>query len=145
MPLNWPENDGSSAARANPAAPDRSWSESIIIGRPVRHETGYSITSHFTPYESSGPPRGPSRRDVLRRWEELEWWACSYCDAPFGPMVVAEADHVTPLAKGGAHEWSNLTPACRECNRLKSDRDMSEWLAILTGQTDTEREVTVTR
>jgi 5-methylcytosine-specific restriction endonuclease McrA len=59
-------------------------------------------------------------------------------------MVAAEADHVTPLAKGGVHEWSNLAPACRECNRLKSDLDMSDWLRVVAGQPDTEREVTVT-
>ncbi|MGW1547474.1 HNH endonuclease [Streptomyces sp. NPDC002346] len=97
------------------------------------------------PMRAPEPPHEPSHRDVLRRWEELEWWACAYCDSSFGPMVVAEADHVTPLAKGGVHEWSNLAPACQECNRAKSDRDMSEWLTVLTGQMDTEREVSVTQ
>ncbi|MGW6638514.1 HNH endonuclease [Streptomyces cyaneofuscatus] len=90
------------------------------------------------------PPSGPSRRDVLRRWEELEWWSCVYCDAPFGPMVVAEVDHVTPLARGGVHEWPNLAPACAGCNQAKADRDMSDWLRFLAGQLDTEREVTAT-
>ncbi|WP_443061040.1 HNH endonuclease [Streptomyces sp. NBC_00464] len=91
------------------------------------------------------PPHGPSHRDTLRRWEELEWWACVYCDAPFGPMVVAEADHIIPLAKGGVHESFNIAPACAECNRAKSDLDMSDWLSVLAAQLDTEREVTVTQ
>ncbi|WP_079134542.1 HNH endonuclease signature motif containing protein [Streptomyces sp. EN16] len=91
------------------------------------------------------PAPALSRRDVLRRWEELEWWACVYCDAPFGPMVVAEVDHITPLARGGLHEWVNLAPACAGCNRAKSDLDMSDWLGVLAGQLDTEREVTVTQ
>ncbi|MEW1551403.1 HNH endonuclease [Streptomyces tsukubensis] len=60
-------------------------------------------------------------------------WACSYCDAAFGQTVVAEIDHVIPLAKGGLHEWSNLAPACRECNRSKSDTDVVEWLRDLAG------------
>lgn len=85
------------------------------------------------------PPSGPSRRDVLRRWEELEWWSCVYCDRPFGQMVVAEVDHMTPLAKGGRHEWPNLAPACAGCNRAKSDLDMSDWLCLMAGQIDTER------
>ncbi|WP_202546299.1 HNH endonuclease signature motif containing protein [Streptomyces sp. SID2119] len=96
------------------------------------------------PLRAVEPPSGPSRRDVLRRWEELEWWSCVYCDAPFGPMVVAEVDHVTPLARGGVHEWFNLAPACARCNRVKGDRDMSDWLHVLAGQLDTEREVTAT-
>ncbi|MER5501330.1 HNH endonuclease [Streptomyces sp. NPDC002561] len=78
---------------------------------------------------SPEPPSGPSRRDVLRRWEELEWWSCAYCDAPFGQMVVAEVDHVRPLAKGGIHAWHNLTPACRTCNQSKGDMDVEVWLA----------------
>ncbi|MYY03100.1 hypothetical protein GT035_13005 [Streptomyces sp. SID4913] len=60
-------------------------------------------------------------------------------------MVVAEVDHMTPLARGGVHESFNLAPACAECNRAKGDLDMSDWLRILAGQLDTEREVTVTR
>jgi hypothetical protein len=38
----------------------------------------------------------------------------------------------------------NLTPACRECNRAKSDLDMSDWLAIIAGQLDAERDLPVT-
>ncbi len=30
-------------------------------------------------------------------------------------------DHVVPLAKGGAHEWSNIKLAHRICNSIKSD------------------------
>ncbi|WP_425837450.1 HNH endonuclease [Streptomyces fractus] len=75
------------------------------------------------------PPLYPSRRDVLRRWEELDVWACDYCDARFGQTVVAEVDHVRPLAKGGAHDWSNLAPSCASCNRLKADKDLDAWLS----------------
>ncbi|MFB7919362.1 HNH endonuclease [Streptomyces sp. NPDC056061] len=82
------------------------------------------------PMRPPEPPSGPSRRDVLRRWEELEWWSCVYCDASLGGMVVAEVDHVNPLAKGGAHEWPNLAPACRECNRAKGDADVTVWLGL---------------
>lgn len=97
------------------------------------------------PMRSVEPAPALSRRDVLRRWEELEWWACVYCDASFDRMVVAEVDHVVPLAKGGAHEWANLAPACATCNRLKSDRDMSDWLALSAGQPCTEGHVAITR
>jgi 5-methylcytosine-specific restriction endonuclease McrA len=106
------------------------------VARPTR------ITPPLRP---PAPPDGPSHRDVLRRWEELEWYSCTYCDASFGPMVVAEVDHIRPLAKGGCDEWANLAPACRDCNRLKCDLDMSDWLAILAGQLDAECDVPVTR
>ncbi|MEU1200164.1 HNH endonuclease signature motif containing protein [Streptomyces sp. NPDC005813] len=75
------------------------------------------------------PPHGPSRRDVLRRWEAEDCWSCDYCDASFGQMVVAEVDHIRPLAEGGLHEWFNLASACDVCNRSKGAQDVGEWLA----------------
>lgn len=76
---------------------------------------------------------------VLTLWEELEWWSCTYCDRPFGPKVVCQVDHITPLAKGGLHTLSNLAPSCEECNRAKSDLDIEVWIAILAGQLVTPR------
>jgi 5-methylcytosine-specific restriction endonuclease McrA len=99
------------------------------VPRPMR------ITPCLRP---PGPPLHPSRRDVLRRWEELEWWSCAYCDLDFGEKVVPEVDHVRPLAKGGLHEWSNLLPACASCNRLKADQDVSQWLSKTAGHGSTE-------
>jgi len=52
---------------------------------------------------------------------------CSYCD-----VVVegyADADHVTPVSRGGCNDMSNLTPACRSCNGDKSDMTLIEWAA----------------
>ena len=31
-------------------------------------------------------------------------------------------DHITPINKGGTDTLDNLQPACRACNRAKSDR-----------------------
>lgn len=84
------------------------------------------ITPPLRPLE---PPAGPSRRDILRRWEEAEEWSCAYCDSAFTQMVVAEVDHVRPLAKGGVHQWFNLAPSCGPCNRAKADTDVVHWLA----------------
>lgn len=84
------------------------------------------ITPPLRPVE---PPRGPSRRDVLRRWEDEDCWSCAYCDVSFTEMVVAEVDHIRPLAGGGVHAYSNLAPACAPCNRMKGARDVGEWLA----------------
>ncbi|MFF3312517.1 HNH endonuclease [Streptomyces sp. NPDC002952] len=85
---------------------------------------------HITPsLRPPEPPYGPSRRDTLRRWEDADVWSCAYCDSAFGQMVVAEVDHIHPLAKGGRHEAHNLAPACALCNRIKGDTDISTWLA----------------
>ncbi|MGW0468286.1 HNH endonuclease [Streptomyces sp. NPDC003027] len=100
---------------------------------------------------NTAPPRlvssaeGPSRRDVLQRWEELEWWSCAYCDASFSEMVVAEVDHIRPVAKGGCDDWENLNPSCQQCNRAKSDLDMSDWLTVCAAQKQAERDVSDTQ
>ncbi|MFF9525407.1 HNH endonuclease [Streptomyces achromogenes] len=94
------------------------------VVRPIR------TTPPLRPPE---PPVQPSRRDVLRRWEELDEWSCAYCDHSFGQMVVAEVDHIRPLAAGGVHQWFNITLACAECNGAKSARDLAEWLAETPG------------
>lgn len=54
-------------------------------------------------------------------FEALEdWWQnhldsdCVYCGA-----AATCADHVTPLCKGGVHEFENIVPCCRQCNSSK--------------------------
>lgn len=45
---------------------------------------------------------------------------CVYCGKK-PPEVVLEVDHLTPRAKGGSDDESNLTAACYGCNRGKRD------------------------
>ncbi|WP_079086139.1 HNH endonuclease signature motif containing protein [Streptomyces silvensis] len=106
------------------------------VSRPIR-----SMPS-LRPVE---PPSYPSRRDVLRRWEDEDVWQCTYCDVAAGPKVVLEVDHVLPLAKGGRHIWENLTPACTLCNRAKGSTDVDVWQDVSTGQGSTDRGVSVTQ
>lgn len=68
----------------------------------------------------------------VRRLDEL--WGdriaakCFYCgvkcfrhfEEPRG-----NADHVIPLARGGADSLSNLVIACRACNERKADKNLS--------------------
>lgn len=42
-------------------------------------------------------------------------WMCVYCKS----KRRLEIDHVTPIAKGGTDERSNLQTLCRTCNRRK--------------------------
>ncbi len=46
---------------------------------------------------------------------------CHYCGGPGGSV-----DHFIPLARGGAHVFDNLRPACGRCNSRKRDRLLPE-------------------
>ena len=107
-------------------------------GRSVRRLTP------TVPLRPPEPPNGPSRLEVWRTWEELDWFSCTYCDAALGEMVVGEVDHVIPVSRGGTHSLHNLTPACAECNRGKSDRSAQYWISVLAGQSSTQRGTNVT-
>ena len=47
---------------------------------------------------------------------------CSYCGAP-----AQEIDHIIPKANGGTDSSYNLTPACRSCNQMKSNKTLKEF------------------
>ncbi|WP_443055877.1 HNH endonuclease [Streptomyces sp. NBC_00239] len=90
------------------------------------------------PLRPPKPTFGPTRRAVLAIWEDADEWSCTYCDSPAGPMVVLEMDHVTPLSLGGVHDFHNLSPACRECNRRKGDLSVGAWGALLAAEMGAE-------
>lgn len=50
---------------------------------------------------------------------------CAYCG-----MHCNEADltveHITPVSRGGRHEWTNVVTACRSCNTRKGNRRPEE-------------------
>jgi 5-methylcytosine-specific restriction endonuclease McrA len=48
---------------------------------------------------------------------------CVYCGAPATAM-----DHFLPIAGGGAHDVSNIVPACKSCNSSKKDDDPFDWM-----------------
>lgn len=50
---------------------------------------------------------------------------CTYC----GSADDLHCDHVFPVAKGGSHDDSNLTTACRTCNTRKGAKTLEEWLS----------------
>jgi hypothetical protein len=56
---------------------------------------------------------------------------CSYCgkettEKPGQPNS-RETDHIHPRSRNGNTTDKNRTPACRTCNRSKSDRTPKEW------------------
>ena len=57
----------------------------------------------------------------------LYGYKCSYCHRPIGlsDYRFFESDHIYPASKDGPNTIDNRTPACRECNRLKSNK--TQW------------------
>ena len=83
-----------------------------------------------TPWDHGGASstaRGYGRqhrklRDQLLKQEPL----CRMCAQKTPPRCTPAtiADHVTPIAKGGAvHDINNLQPVCAQCHQDKSNRD----------------------
>lgn len=60
------------------------------------------------------------RFEVFKR----DGFTCQYCGG-HPPNKVLEADHVIPKSKGGKDDINNLVTSCFECNRGKSNNDLS--------------------
>lgn len=51
---------------------------------------------------------------------------CAYCSER-KPLTM---DHVDPLSRGGAHDVTNVVPACASCNASKGNKTLLTWLAL---------------
>ena len=61
------------------------------------------------------------RFEVLKR----DKFTCQYCGAS-APSVVLEIDHIKPVSKGGKNDLLNLVTSCKDCNRGKSNIELSD-------------------
>lgn len=56
--------------------------------------------------------------------------SCAVCGSRFDALSKpVEWDHIIPIVRGGRHSIGNLQPLCRDCNRGKGTRFMTEWHA----------------
>jgi len=62
-----------------------------------------------------------TRFEVFKR----DSFTCQYCGRS-APEVLLEADHIKPVSKNGDDDITNLITACVDCNRGKSDRELSD-------------------
>ena len=62
-----------------------------------------------------------TRFEVFKR----DSFTCQYCGRS-APEVILEVDHIEPVAKGGTNDAINLVTACRDCNRGKGARELSD-------------------
>ena len=65
------------------------------------------------------------RFEVFKR----DKFTCQYCGAQ-APNEILEVDHIKPVSKGGTDDIMNLVTACRDCNRGKTNRELSDDSAV---------------
>lgn len=70
-------------------------------------------------------------RDLLRIQSRYSN-SCFYCGVTLKPQGRSfpeslQWDHVIPLSRDGVNSIGNIVPSCRNCNRSKSDRFVTEW------------------
>lgn len=61
------------------------------------------------------------RFEVFKR----DKFTCQYCGES-APNVVLEVDHIIPVSKGGSNDIMNLVTSCKDCNRGKSAKELSD-------------------
>jgi 5-methylcytosine-specific restriction endonuclease McrA len=71
---------------------------------------------------------------VVRQFNELNG-QCPYCrekmTLELGYRKTATIDHIKPTSKGGARDAFNEVVCCSECNTLKGDKPLHEFLVLL--------------
>jgi 5-methylcytosine-specific restriction endonuclease McrA len=74
-------------------------------------------------------------RATVRRLLRLELYLddphCAYCRRPLAGPDAAVLDHATPRSQGGSDQPSNAMLCCRDCDRAKGARTISEWKSAL--------------
>ena len=65
------------------------------------------------------------RFEVFKR----DKFTCQYCGRS-APEIILEVDHIIPVSKGGDNNIMNLVTSCRDCNRGKGKRTLSDDSAV---------------
>lgn len=79
--------------------------------------------------------KGPNNLKISQRRKEIKaqlikknGQKCGYC---FHKERKLTLDHIQPLSKGGEDKIHNIILTCEECNQLKGDMDIDEWLKFI--------------
>ncbi|MEW2011431.1 HNH endonuclease signature motif containing protein [Microbacterium sp. NPDC078814] len=68
-----------------------------------------------------------SYAQIVKLWISFDK-ACAYCSERT-PLADIQAEHVTPLSRGGENHIGNLLPSCGRCNSDKRDLLLNQWSA----------------
>ncbi|WP_339687319.1 HNH endonuclease signature motif containing protein [Gimesia maris] len=73
------------------------------------------------------------RRNYRRKlWERLPH--CKFCGKKLKKLNDSTLDHLLPQAQGGGDQLWNLVLCCQQCNTLKANRTVEQWVSdILNG------------
>lgn len=74
--------------------------------------------------------RKPIPKSVRFEVFKRDKFKCQYCGSS-APDVILEVDHIKPVSKGGTDDLLNLVTSCRDCNRGKSNRKLSDNSAVV--------------
>jgi hypothetical protein len=89
-----------------------------------------NLFTAITPHKRSECQERPLRIGGKAWGKILQYQAyrCYYCGGHLWESG-AEADHLTPISKGGCDCSGNVVAACKACNQLKSGRDIFEFFS----------------
>jgi hypothetical protein len=101
------------------------WCELLRISDdPVIYERGPNNTIKAIHRKVERAVGGAVQQQVWVR----DGFQCMYCFKPMGqPGVVLSIDHWIPIEMGGDEDMSNYLSSCRQCNKLKGNRDPKEF------------------
>lgn len=105
--------------------PDR---DEMRTARRIKYNAWQRAYRKENPEYSRGAARrrslrvnGRLPRGTVKRLGELQRWKCAVCRVCIKKQF--HVDHIVPLAKGGAHERTNIQLLCPSCNVRKSAKD----------------------
>ena len=56
--------------------------------------------------------------------------SCCYCNKSIEDDITLSLDHIIPRNFGGNNKANNLITACKHCNEIRQDRDLSEFVKL---------------
>ena len=107
----------------------------VVRKQPELHERGKAASFGVSGMSMRKSLSRTLRFEVFKR----DKFTCQYCGRT-PPSVILEADHIVPVSKGGQNESLNLVTACEDCNRGKSDKQLSSVIPSRAAEIKRKRE-----
>ena len=99
-------------------------------GMIFKDDAGFIVVKNWEKYqnvEGLEKVREQNRKRVAayreRQKEQMESEICQYCGKP-----ATGYDHIVATARGGTDDDNNKIPCCKECNNIKNDKPLVDFL-----------------